>query len=63
MGGGAFQAPRGPQVGGIVVQADATARVSDHIGVLLGTRYVVLPRYIGDRLWTMPWAFGLRVRR
>jgi hypothetical protein len=61
-GGGAFQAPEGPRVGGIVVQADASVRASDHIGVLLGTRYVVLPRYIGDRLWTMPWAFGLRVR-
>lgn len=62
VGGGAFHASEGPQVGGIVVQADGTVRASDHIGVLLGTRYVVLPRYIGDRLWTMPWAFGLRVR-
>lgn len=62
VGGGAFEASEGPRVGGIVGQADATVRVSNHIGVLLGTRYVVLPRYIGDRLWTMPWAFGLRVR-
>jgi hypothetical protein len=62
VGGGAFQAPEGPRVGGIVVQADASVRASDHIGVLLGTRYVVLPRYLGDRLWTMRWAFGLRVR-
>lgn len=62
VGGGAFWSPEGPRVGGIVGQADATVRVSNHIGVLLGTRYVVLPRYIDDRLWTMPVAFGLRVR-
>lgn len=61
-GGGAFQLSEGPRVRGVVGQADASVRVSDHIGVLLGTRYVVLPRYLGDRLWTMPWAFGLRLR-
>ncbi|MHB1096415.1 MAG: hypothetical protein ACYC3F_09585 [Gemmatimonadaceae bacterium] len=44
VGGGAFQASEGPRVGGIVGQADASVRASDHIGVLLGTRYVVLPR-------------------
>lgn len=60
IGGGAFHGFEEPQVGGALVQADAALLVTRHFGLTVGTRYIAIPRFRGDRLWTMPTHFGLR---
>jgi hypothetical protein len=33
-----------------------------HLGVIVGARWIVAPRYRGDRLSVLPWSLGFRVR-
>lgn len=61
VGGAAYEA-RGTRVGAITANADVAAFMVGHVGVVIGTRFVIVPRYRGDRLWTNPWAMGLRIR-
>ena len=61
VGGGAFSADR-TRVGAAVSQLDLTFFPVSHIGLVAGTRWIVVPRYHGDRLSILPWAIGLRVR-
>jgi hypothetical protein len=66
VGGGAFIADptglRGTRVGAVLSQADVTLFPIPHLGLIAGTRWVVVPRYHGDRLSILPWAIGLRLR-
>ena len=61
VGGGAFMS-EGTRVGAAVSQADITLFPVRHIGVIAGARWVVVPRYRGDKLSVLPWAIGLRFR-
>lgn len=60
--GGAAYAADGPRVGAAVAQIDAAAFPVDHFGPTLGARWIVVPRYRGDRLSILPWALGVRIR-
>lgn len=66
VGGGAFIADptglRGTRVGAVLSQADVALFPITHIGVIAGGRWVVVPRYHGDRLTVFPWTLGLRFR-
>jgi len=66
VGGGAFIADptglRGTRVGAVLSQADVTVFPAPHLGLIAGARWVVVPRYRGDRLSILPWAIGLRLR-
>jgi len=61
VGGGAYIAD-GTRVGAGVSQFDVALFPVRHIGVIAGARWVVVPRYRGDRLSVLPWAVGLRLR-
>jgi hypothetical protein len=61
VGGGAYQVAN-TRVGGVLGQVDAAVFPVQHVGVVVGGRAVIVPRYRGDRLWTLPWAVGLRFR-
>jgi len=61
VGGGAFVGD-GVRLGAVVSQADVAVFPVTHIGVIAGTRWVVLPRYRGDHLTIVPWAIGIRIR-
>jgi hypothetical protein len=52
----------GTRVGAVVGQLDAAVFPTAHIGLVLGPRFVVIPRYRRDRLTMIPALFGLRVR-
>jgi hypothetical protein len=62
LGGAAYAPTNGPRVGAVVSQVDAAVFPIAHIGLVLGARWIVIPRYRGDRLSVIPWAFGMRVR-
>jgi hypothetical protein len=66
VGGGLFIVDptglRGTRVGAAVSQADVTFFPLTHVGLIAGARWVVVPRYYGDRLSILPWAIGLRFR-
>lgn len=61
VGGGAFTGGT-TRVAAVVSQADLTFFPLTHIGLVAGARWVVVPRYRGDRLSILPWAIGLRLR-
>jgi len=61
IGGGAYVRD-GPRVGGLLGQVDAAVFPFSHLGIVAGARAVVVPRYRGELLWTVPWAAGFRVR-
>ena len=61
VGGGALSS-NGTRVGAAVSQLDVTLFPVSHIGLIAGTRWIVVPRYRGDRVSILPWAIGLRFR-
>jgi len=61
VGGGAYAAD-GPRVGAAVTQLDAAVFPITRVGLIVGARWVVIPRYRGDRLSVLPWSIGLRFR-
>jgi hypothetical protein len=61
VGGGALSSG-GSRVGAAVSQLDVAFFPLSHIGLITGTRWIVVPRYRGDRLSVLPWAIGLRLR-
>jgi len=61
VGGGAL-AGGATRVGAAVSQLDVTVFPVSHVGLIAGARWIVVPRYHGDRLSILPWAIGLRVR-
>jgi len=61
VGGAAYRAD-GTRVGAVTGQVDAAAFPFRRVGIVVGKRMIVVPRYRGDRLSTSPWAFGLRLR-
>jgi len=61
VGGGAYVAD-GTRVGATVSQLDATFFPLVHAGVVLGARWIVVPRYRSDKLSMLTWSFGLRLR-
>ena len=61
VGGGTFSAG-GTRVGAAVSQLDMAFFPVSHIGLIAGTRWIVVPRYRGDKLSVLPWAIGLRFR-
>lgn len=60
--GGAAYRDFGPRVGAIVSQADVAYFPVRHVGVVGGGRWIVVPRYRGDRLSLIPWSVGVRIR-
>jgi hypothetical protein len=61
-GGGAYAPADGPRVGATVGQVDGAAFPVKHVGLVFGGRWIVIPRYRGDRLSVLPWMLGLRIR-
>lgn len=61
LGGAAYGAAEGPRVGAAIGQLDAAAFPLRHVGLVLGARWIVIPRYRGDRLSVVPWMFGVRI--
>lgn len=60
--GGAACSVDGTRVGAAIGQADAAFFPAAHLGLILGARFVAIPRYRHDRLTMVPVLFGLRVR-
>jgi hypothetical protein len=50
------------RVGALLGQLDGAEFPFEHVGITLGVRSVLLPRFRGDRLWIVPVSLGLRVR-
>ena len=50
------------RVGALVGQLDGAEFPLEHVGITLGVRPALLPRFRGDRLWIVPVSLGLRVR-
>ena len=61
VGAGAYAAT-GTRVGAALSQFDLSLFPVAHIGLIAGARWIVVPRYRGDRLSVLPWAIGLRFR-
>lgn len=60
--GGAAYSVSGTRVGAAVGQLDAALLPAAHVGLVLGARYAVIPRYRHDRLTVVPVLVGLRLR-
>jgi hypothetical protein len=60
--GGAAYSVDGTRVGAAVGQLDAAVFPAAHLGLILGARFAVIPRYRHERLTLVPVLFGLRVR-
>ena len=61
-GGGGAYSVEGTRVGAVVGQVDAAVLPTSHVGVVVGVRALVIPRYQHDRLAAFPVLVGLRVR-
>lgn len=60
--GGAAYSVDGTRVGAVIGQLDAAVFPAARLGLVLGARFVVIPRYRHDRLTLVPVLVGLRVR-
>jgi hypothetical protein len=60
--GGAAYSIDGTRVGAAVGQLDAAVFPTVHLGLILGARFAVIPRYRQDRLTMIPVFVGLRVQ-
>jgi hypothetical protein len=60
--GGAAYDGNGTRVGAILSQVDAALFPVAHVGLVAGVRWIVVPRFRGDRLQIIPWMIGLRLR-
>lgn len=60
--GGAAYSVEGARVGAAIGQLDAAVFPTAHLGVAIGTRLAVIPRYRHERLSIIPVLLGLRVR-
>jgi hypothetical protein len=60
--GGAAYSVDGTRVGAALGQFDAALFPAAHLGLVLGARFAVIPRYRHDRLTMFPVLLGLRVR-
>ena len=61
-GGSGAYSVEGTRVGAVVGQVDAAVLPTSHVGVVVGVRALVIPRYQHDRLSAFPVLVGLRVR-
>ena len=61
LGGGVYRTDN-TQVAAPVGQADVAWFPTAHLGLVVGGRAIIVPRYHGDLLATFPWAIGLRLR-
>jgi len=61
VGGGAYSVDN-TRVGAGIGQLDAGVFPGAHLGLILGARFAVIPRYRHDRLTMVPVLLGLRVR-
>ena len=61
VGGGAYSVDS-TRVGAAVGQLDAAVFPGAHLGLILGARFAVIPRYRHDRLTMVPVLLGLRVQ-
>ncbi|MEQ1692574.1 MAG: hypothetical protein ABMA00_14895 [Gemmatimonas sp.] len=61
LGAGTYRAS-GTRVGAVLAQLDVTGFFTSHVGVVVGARQVVVPRYRRDKLTIRPWMLGVRVR-
>lgn len=52
----------GTRVGGVTGQLDAALFPFQRVGMVVGVRPMVVPRFRGDQLSILPFAVGLRVR-
>jgi len=60
--GGAAYSIDGTHVGAAVGQLDAAVFPTPYVGVILGARFAMIPRYRHERLTMIPLLFGLRAR-
>jgi len=60
--GGAAYTADGTRVAAALSQFDAALFPVTHVGLVAGARWIVVPRYRGDRLSVLPWMAGLRFR-
>jgi len=60
-GGGAY-ANEKTRVGALVGHADGAILPTSHLGMVLGARLVVIPRFRSDRLSLLQWSLGVRIR-
>lgn len=60
-GGGAY-AKEKTRVGALVSQMDGAIFPTSHLGMVLGARWVAVPRFRSDRLSLLQWSFGVRIR-
>lgn len=60
--GGAAYSVDGTRVGAAIGQLDAAVSAATHLGLVLGARCAVIPRYRHDRLTLLPLLIGVRVR-
>jgi len=60
--GGAAYSVDGTRIGAAIGQLDASVFPAGHLGLVLGARLAVIPRYRRDRLTLLPLLIGVRVR-
>jgi hypothetical protein len=60
--GGAAYSVAGTRVGAATGQLDAAVVSAAHLGLVLGARFAVIPRYRHDRLTLLPLLIGVRMR-
>jgi hypothetical protein len=60
--GGGVYGSNSTRVGAVLSQVDATLFPTAHVGIVAGARWIVVPRFRGDRLQIIPWMIGLRLR-
>lgn len=58
----AAYAAGGSRVGAALSSVDGALFPLDRLGVVVGTRLIIVPRYHHDRLWSNPWMVGVRIR-
>jgi hypothetical protein len=61
VGGGAY-AKEKTRVGALISHVDGAILPTSHVGMVLGARWVVIPRFQSDRLSLLQWSFGVRIR-
>ena len=60
-GGGAY-AKEKTRVGALVSHIDGAIFPTSHLGMVLGARWVAVPRFRSDRLSLLQWSLGFRIR-
>lgn len=61
-GAGAYADREKTRVGALISHVDGAILPTSHLGVILGARWVAVPRFRSDRLSLLQWSFGVRIR-